>query len=274
MPEYSVVLVEPAFEESIGFVARSMKNFGLHELRLVNPVAMLSANGRMRAGHAQEVLDTVTVHESLSQALDRADLTVGTTARAALSSTSLLRTSVTPKELAQVVSDAEGRIALVFGREGTGLSNGELGLCDVVMTIPSAKEYLTLNLSHAAAIVFYELFQVNDTKPSQVLADEATKQKILHTLSASAYSVGIKEYKVGIAVRTLRNIMGRSGIRGREASVLAGVLRKISEELTKDDDGRRLGLAEDRSLKVEEQAEQVPESCEIQQRNSPLLTDP
>lgn len=236
MPEYFVVLVEPTFEESIGFVARSMKNFGLRELRLVNPVAMLSAEGRMRAGHAQEVLDTMTVHESLSQALDGADITVGTTARAAVSSASLLRNPIAPKDLAQVVSAAAGKVGLVFGREGTGLNDGELGRCDVVMTIPSAKEYLTLNLSHAAAIVFYELFQVNGIEPSQILANDATKQKILDMLSVSAFSVGIKEYKIGIAVRTLRNVIGRSGIRRREASVLAGVLRQISERLTNLED--------------------------------------
>ncbi|HZY95232.1 MAG TPA: TrmJ/YjtD family RNA methyltransferase [Candidatus Bathyarchaeia archaeon] len=236
MPEYFVVLVEPVFEESVGFVARSMKNFGLHELCLVNPLATLSANGRMRAGHAQDVLDSMTVQGSLSQALDGADITVGTTAWASLSSSNLLRCSVTPRELAHVVGSAEGKVALVFGREGTGLNDGELGRCDVVMTIPSARDYLTLNLFHAAAIVFYELFQVKNTEPSQILANEATKQKILELLSKSAYSVGVKEYKVGIAVRTLRNIIGRSGIRRREASVLAGVLRKISDGLTKHED--------------------------------------
>ncbi len=267
MPEYFVVLVQPAFEESIGFVARSMKNFGLHELRLVNPVARLSDNGRMRAGHAQEVLGSMTIHKSLSQALDGADITVGTTARVALSPTSLLRSSVTPKELAHVVGATEGKVALVFGREGTGLNDGELGRCDLVTTIPSAKDYLTLNLSHAAAIVFYELFPVNNTEPSQILANEATKQKILEMLSASAFSVGIKEYKVGIAVRTLRNIIGRSGIRRREASVLAGVLRKILEGLTKDEDDWELGPGRNRTLRAEELAKQVPEPGGIHQGN-------
>ncbi|TMI37812.1 RNA methyltransferase [Candidatus Bathyarchaeota archaeon] len=69
-PDYRIVLVEPRFEESIGFVARAMKNFGLTSLRLVKPVTDFGHNGRMRGGHAQDVLDSTTVHESLLKALD------------------------------------------------------------------------------------------------------------------------------------------------------------------------------------------------------------
>ena len=63
-------MVEPGFEESIGFVARAMKNFGLTSLRLVKPVADFGHDGRMRGGHAQDVLDSATVDDSLLEALD------------------------------------------------------------------------------------------------------------------------------------------------------------------------------------------------------------
>lgn len=232
MFQCDVILVEPEFEESIGFVARSMKNFGLRQLKVVNPIAKLSDYGRMRAGHAQEILDNISSHSSLKDALDETDLSVGTTAQISHFSANLLRRPVTPKELATVVRSTEGKITLVFGREGTGLNNIELGICDVTMTIPTSEKYRTLNISHAAAIVFYELFQAREEWIGEAMANEPTKQKILQLCSQLAFSAGLKEHKVGIALKTLRNIMGRSAIRRREASVLAGLLRRISEHKT------------------------------------------
>ncbi len=231
MLRYRVVMVEPCFEESIGFVARAMKNFGLRDLHLANPTAVLGDSSRMRAGHAQEILDTIKVHCSLQEALKGADLSIGTTAQRSLSSTNLLRRCVSPKELGGMMEATEGSIALVFGREGTGLNNLELGMCDITVTIPAASEYPTLNLSHAAAIIFYELFTSTSGGLSEELASEGVKARILESFSESACSAANEEYKVGLAVRAFRNVLGRSAIRRREGNLLAGIMRKISEAL-------------------------------------------
>ena len=221
-----VVLVEPCFEESIGFVARAMKNFGLTDLHLVNPAVTFGSSCRSRAGHAQEILDSTKVHRLLSEAL-RGALAVGTTAQRSLSSRNLIRQPVTPKELSRVLTGVEGLVAIVLGREGTGLSNLELGMCDVSVTIPAAPRYPTLNLSHAAAIIFYELFTSKEDGMPEELASERVKAKMLELLSESAASTGVEEYKVGLAVRAFRNVLGRSAIRRREANLLTGTLRRI-----------------------------------------------
>jgi TrmH family RNA methyltransferase len=230
MPSFFVVLVETEFEESIGFVARAMKNFGLKQLRLVNSIAETSSVARSRAGHAQDIMDNIEMHSSLIHAVKDADVTIGTTAQVSHSTCTLLRRPISPRQLSDVLYHTEGNVALVFGREGTGLTNEELGICDVVVTIPASSEYGTMNLSHAAAILMYEIFQTSRIdSETELLASQATKQKILDLMSELAISSGIKEYKVGIAVKALRNILGRSAVRGREASVLAGTLRKIAE---------------------------------------------
>ncbi len=221
-----VVLVEPCFEESIGFVARAMKNFGLRDLRLVNPVATLDSLCRSRAGHAQDILDAVKVHRFLHEALLDA-LVVGTTAKRALSSRNLLRQPVTPKVLSNMLAGVEGDVAIVLGREGTGLSNSELGVCDVTVTIPAAPAYQTLNLSHAAAIIFYELFTSKQDGMPEELASEGVTAKMLQLFGESATYAGLEEYKVGLAVRAFRNVLGRSVIRRREAMLLTGTLRRI-----------------------------------------------
>jgi tRNA/rRNA methyltransferase len=228
---YRVVLVEPAFEESIGFVARAMKNFGLADLHLVNPGTVLTDNGKMRGAHAQDVLAGMTVDKSLEAAVGGVDLSVGTTAQRGFSELNLLRRGISPRQLGAVLAGTSGRVALVFGREGTGLNNTELGLCDVTVSIPASVDYPTLNLSHAAAILFYELHSSSPNNLIDELAPEQLKTTILRYASEAATQVGLEDYKIGLALRALRNVLGRSAIRKREASLLAGLLRQISHGL-------------------------------------------
>jgi tRNA/rRNA methyltransferase len=231
MPNYRVILVEPAFEESIGFVARAMKNFGLATLRLVNPIAAFGPDGRMRGGHAQDILDSMTIHNSLSEALDDVDLSIGTTAQRAPSSANLLRRPTTPRELGEVLANQAGTVGIVFGREGTGLNNHELSQCDALVTIPADPGYGTLNLSHAAAIVFYELYHPVLDVTGDELATEDVRKTLLKYLSASMAKAVVEEYKIGLTIRAVKNVLGRSAIRRREASLLAGALRQISNAL-------------------------------------------
>ena len=205
-----------------------MKNFGLSELHVVNPAVSFGNTCRKRAGHAQEILDSAKVHRSLHEALQGA-LAVGTTAQRSLSSKNLLRQQISPRDLSRMLGGTEGIVAIVLGREGTGLSNLELGLCDVTVTIPAASAYSTLNLSHAAAIIFYELFTSTAEKTRDELATDHVKSKILEFFGESAVSTGLEQYKVGLAVRAFRNVLGRSAIRRREASLLTATLRRISE---------------------------------------------
>ena len=226
------MLVEPSFEESIGFVARVMKNFGLSNLHLVNPRTVLGPSGRMRGGHAQDVLDSIVEDRSLKDALEGLHLSIGTTAQSSYAASNLVRKPMTPRELGHVLKNRTGTVGIVFGREGTGLTNVELGQCDATLTIPSVSEYQTLNLSHAAAIVFYELHVAAGESSMDGLASERLKKTILGFLSDSALRSGIEEHDRAQLMRAFRNVLGRSAIRRREGSLLAEVLRRISEALS------------------------------------------
>jgi len=230
------VLVEPSFEESIGFVARAMKNFGLSNLHLVNPKTVLGPSGRMRGGHAQDVLDSIVEHSSLQDALEGLHLSIGTTADRSYTASNLVRKPMTPRALGHVLRKQSGSVGIVFGREGTGLTNVELGHCDATLTIPAVSEYQTLNLSHAAAIVFYELHVAAGESSMDVLASERVKKTILGFLSDSALRSGIEEHDRALLTRAFRNVLGRSAIRQREGSLLVEVLRRISEALTRTKD--------------------------------------
>jgi len=236
LAEFRVVLVEPSFEESIGFVARAMKNFGLSNLHLVNPKTVLGPSGRMRGGHAQDVLDSIVEHSSLQDALEGLHLSIGTTADRSYTASNLVRKPMTPRALGHVLRKQSGSVGIVFGREGTGLTNVELGHCDATLTIPAVSEYQTLNLSHAAAIVFYELHVAAGESSMDGLASERVKKTILSFLSDSALRSGIEEHDRALLTRAFRNVLGRSAIRQREGSLLVEVLRRISEALTRTKD--------------------------------------
>ncbi len=232
MVEFRVVLVEPSFEESIGFVARAMKNFGLSNLHLVNPRTVLGPSGRMRGGHAQDVLDSIVEHRSLKEALEGLHLSIGTTAQRSYAASNLVRKPMTPRELGHVLKNRAGIVGVVFGREGTGLTNVELAQCDATLTIPAVSEYQTLNLSHAAAIIFYELQIGTADSSSDQLASEEVKKTILRFLSESASESGLEKHDNALLTRAFRSVLGRSAIRHREASLLVEALRRISETLT------------------------------------------
>src|SRR5256885_5795249 len=206
-----------------------MKNFGLSNLHLVNPKTVLARSGRMRGGHAQDVLDSLVEHRSLTEALEGLHLSIGTSAQRSYAASNLVRKSMTPRELGHVLGKQSGSVGIVFGREGTGLTNVELGQCDATLTIPAVSEYQTLNLSHAAAIVFYELRIAVGESSSDELASERLKKTILGFLSDLALRSGIEEHDRALLTRAFRNVIGRSAIRHREGSLLVEVLRRISE---------------------------------------------
>ncbi len=228
-----MILVEPSFEESIGFIARAMKNFGLTNLHIVNPIAVLGPEGRSRGGHAQDVLNSIVQNGSLKEALQGLDLAIGTTAQKSYVPSNLVRKPMTPKEFSTIVKKRTGTVGIVFGREGTGLTNSELDQCDATLTIPAHSDYQTLNLSHAAAIVFYELHNTLVESSTDGFASEQVKKTILRLLSESAELSGIDEYKRGLLTRAFRNVLGRSALRHREGSLLAEALRRVSETLSR-----------------------------------------
>jgi len=233
LPHFVVVLVGTEFESTIGLVARAMKNFNLRDLRQVNPVAGIGKEARLRASHAQEVLDKAKALRTLDEALADIDISVGTTAQRSRSVYKILRKPVTPRELAGNLRALDGTVALVFGPEGTGLNNDELDKCDIILTIPASPAYPTINISHAAVLLFHELYVSKSNTPGEILAGGQIRRRILAFVEKSSDAVGIQGENNVLVVRAFKSMMGRSGLRAREASLLAGFLRKISTNLAK-----------------------------------------
>jgi TrmH family RNA methyltransferase len=227
-----VVFVEPESPGNIGFLARTMKNFGLTNLVLINPCE-LKNESYYHAMHARDVVSNSKTYSCLEEFLEQAniDSAMGTTGTAG-GSYNVSRIAVSPEQLADSIN-YNGNIALIFGREGNGLSNQEISLCDVVVSIPTHDYYPILNITHAAAIIFYEMFKREKTYPVDRLeaASAAEKESLISYMDDIILKLGYPPHKSKNASLVFKRIFGRAFISGREAHTLKGTLRRIKERI-------------------------------------------
>lgn len=226
----SCLVVEPEIEGNLGFLARTLANFGVDELVLVNPQTDVGREARDRAVHAQDMLDDMVIYDSMDEAVERFDTLVGTTARGSGRS-NVLRNPVTPRQMAEQLAAVEDETAIVLGRESTGLTNEELDRCDIVVSIPTVEEYRSMNITHAAAVLFYEAHiqetgseRAEGTGREQKQALTAVFKSIMTTLD---YSGDYQER----TERCFRNLIGRSFIRQEETNTLMGFFKRIESRI-------------------------------------------
>ena len=151
------VLVCPEHDMNVGAVCRAIKNFGFAELWLVSPQCKLGLEAKKYAKHSEEVLSNARKVESLREAIAGCDAVVGTTGVPVRFHGRIFKNCIPLDRLYARIRLLEN-VALVFGPEGTGLSEADTDLCDLVITIPTAPEHRVLNLSHAVCTCAYQLF--------------------------------------------------------------------------------------------------------------------
>ena len=223
-----VVFVEPESPGNIGFLARTMKNFGLLNLVLINPCE-LKNESYYQAMHARDVVSNAETYNSLEEFLliKEIDTSVGTTGSAG-GSYNVARIAVSPEQLVDSIN-YNGNLALVFGREGNGLSNQEISLCDIIVSIPTHDYYPILNITHAAAIIFYEMFKREKSYPvgSLEAATAEEKKSLINHMEEIILKLGYPPHKSKNGSLVFKRIIGRTFISGREAHTLKGTLRRI-----------------------------------------------
>lgn len=227
-----MVLVEPEEQGNIGAVARAMHNFGLSRLIVVNPKEKLGEEAWARAKHAKHVLERAEIVPDLYSAIEGFDFVVGTTGTT-IGDKNPVRTAVSPKNLSKIFNSFSGSVAMLFGREGSGLTNEELSRCDLVVSIPANPEYPILNVSHAAAIIFYELYQEKDVFVGRGvrMASRKEKERIIANVERISRFLGYPEHREKLLLMIIKRLMGRQLITGREAYTIIGFTRRIANML-------------------------------------------
>ena len=209
MPQYRVVLVEPLNDGNVGAIARSMKNFGLQELVLVRPCG-IGEEATKRAMHGIDVLKKSRTVFSEEDAFKDVDFVAATSGIDTVSEKKFPRISVTPREFAEKIKNADGRVALLFGREDFGLDNELIKRSDFLVTIPADPKYTILNISHAATIMFYELFVTGFGKFEPRTAGELEKEKLYEYFDLLLDVTDYPEYKREKTKVMFRRMISRS----------------------------------------------------------------
>ncbi len=227
-----IVMMEPEKAGNIGSIARSMKNFAQNDLWIVNPKTRIDDEARAYAMHGVDVLTSAKITKNMEEALEDVDLIVGTSSILPSSPSNLARFPITPKHLAEKIGTVDGRVAIIFGREASGLNNREVEKCDLMVTIPANHEYNVLNLASATSIILYELFQQkNDNMTGFQLATEMARRQLLEQFDLMLRSIRLQKHRRELARRAFRNLISRAFISKREASLLLGVFRKASARM-------------------------------------------
>jgi len=157
----SIILVRPQLPENIGMVARSMDNFGLRNLILVNPRENWPNKKALdSAKHAKKIIRNVKIYNNLEEALNFFNLVVATTNRKRF----LEKKQYNNFKDLKIKIKNEKKTAILFGPENSGLSNKDLRLVDFIFTIPTVSNNKSLNLSHAVSIVSFKLSENNLSK--------------------------------------------------------------------------------------------------------------
>lgn len=227
-----IVLVRPQLGENIGKAARAMLNFGLAEMRLVsprdgwpNPAAGPAASG------ADVVLERAQVYETLADAVADCAHVYATTVR----KRGVTKPVVTPEEAARAIVVEEGRSALVFGPERSGLETDDVALARTILTVPINPEFGSLNLAQAVILCAYEwskhqnaagaLVQptVEDMLPPAPQEDfEGMFAQLCGLLEPRGYFM--PEDRAAATRRTLRTMLTKPGWNHLEIRTLRGVL--------------------------------------------------
>jgi tRNA/rRNA methyltransferase len=235
-PRVDVVLVRPKEDGNVGAVARLARNFGADRLVLVAPRARLGAEARRRAMAGLPLLRTARWAPGWEEALRDADLVVGSTDLSTGRSHAYWRRSVSPERLAETLAPLEGRVALVFGPEDNGLDREELSRCDLLVHVPARRDFPTLNLSHAVAVVLYGVHRAvsqatggaeSTPAPETLPLNGPEKELFLSRLAELVARTGYPAHKRRGLMLLFRRVMGRATPTEAEYRMMLGFLKSV-----------------------------------------------
>ncbi len=238
-----VVMVETTHPGNIGATARAMKTMGYNNLYLVKPKIYPNAEATARAAGADDILSRAVVCDSLEEALQGCVTVVASTARPRTISHAVF----TPREYAPKLYEMVklGPVALVFGRESSGLSNEELEYCNVILQIPTNPEFSSLNVASAIQILCYEfiqLLQLEDADKIDAGSDDKEKTRLATADEMNYFYDHLEQSMVDVSflnpeqprklMRRLKSLFNRTHLDENEVSILRGFLAAIQEVVT------------------------------------------
>ncbi|HDX9009346.1 tRNA (cytosine(32)/uridine(32)-2'-O)-methyltransferase TrmJ [Aeromonas dhakensis] len=241
LDQIRIVLVNTSHTGNMGSAARAMKTMGLSQMVLVDPQALPDGNANALAAGASDILANARVVATLDEAIADCGLVVGTSARSRTLSWPMLD----PREAGEklVAEGMQHPVALVFGRERTGLTNDELQKCHYHVAIPANPEYSSLNLAMAVQTLCYEvrmhwLQQQEQAGDSGMAVEypsadqlEGFYQHLEQTLLKTGF---ITDDHPGQVMNKLRRLFNRARPEAVELNILRGILTSVQKPRPQD----------------------------------------
>jgi TrmH family RNA methyltransferase len=229
-PDFSktfIALTEPEVQGNIGAVARAMKNTNFINLILVGQ-SFLDDDAYARAKEASDFLDNALYYKSVRELRNDFDILVGTSSVISKNLKDYRRIPVKPDFFWSNYYNSEMKTCILMGREGDGLRNEELALCDFFIAIPGNEDYPIYNLSHAAAIIMYEgmkqeVFQF----PEKERANGEETNMLVDRIIQISRKVNFPRHKIPSTSVMLRRLFSRAALNRSEYHRIMGILRKI-----------------------------------------------
>lgn len=229
----AIVLVRPQLGENIGKAARAMLNFGLADLRLVNPRdGWPNPSAGPAAAGADEVLEQALVYDGVAEAVSDCAHVYATTVR----KRGLVIPAVTPEEAAREIRSRPERSAILFGAERSGLETEEAAVAGTIITVPINPEFRSLNLAQAVILVAYEWSKHGDLAmptESEEREPRATQEQLEGLIGQLYQALETAGYffppdRVPATRTTIRTILTKPGWSNREIQALRGVIRALT----------------------------------------------
>ncbi len=237
--KFGIILIKPQLGENIGACARSMKNFGLNNLKIVSPkFSFPNHKTKVTSVGAFDIINKTKVYSEIEPALKTFDTVVSFTAR---------RRDINKKHLTildfykLLKTNNYKRVGLMFGPESSGLSNSDLSYSNYILQIPTSKNFKSLNLSHSVTIICYEIFKYLNTKKLNNFEKKlkiSSKSKIftlmrhlVKLLDTNQFFIP-KEKKQSMLVN-INNLIYRLEPNDKELRILASIFSSLNKKKDK-----------------------------------------
>lgn len=240
LDQIRIVLVNTSHPGNMGSAARAMKTMGLTQLVLVDPQELPDDNAIALAAGASDILANARIVPTLDDAIADCGLVIGTSARSRTLSWPMLD----PREAGDkaVLEGRKHPVALVFGRERTGLTNDELQKCHFHVAIPANPEYSSLNLAMAVQTLSYEVrmrwLQDQAPEPEEERVDYPSAEQLegfyLHLEQTLQKTGFIAEDHPGHVMSKLRRLFNRARPEAVELNILRGILTSVQKQRPMD----------------------------------------
>ena len=241
-----IVLVRPQLGENIGKAARAMLNFGLTEMRIVNPRdGWPNPSAGPAAAGADLVLDQARIYDTTAEAVADCEHIYATTVR----KRGVTKPVVGADGAARLIHSQEGRHAILFGREASGLETDDVALARHILTVPINPEFGSLNLAQAVILVAYEWSRISHETSESDLVQPTAEDQVLPPAPQEDLDGLVDHFERLLAPRgyflpapraeatkrTLRSVLTKPGWNHLEVRTLRGILSTLERKKRTED---------------------------------------